>query len=145
MASFHFPPTYENWVPLIARIVFGLMFLMGATFKIPGTENFAFQVAASAAVGIPFPLIAVTLAFILEVAGGVALIIGWQTRTFALLLAGFVVLIALFFYRNLSDQATFASFMSCITEIAGLAYISVYGAQYLAVAKDPLPQHARRG
>lgn len=130
---------YERWVPVVVRIFFGLVFLMSAFFKIPGTESFIMQVEMSGNVGIPFPLVAVTLAFILEVIGAVGLILGWQTRTLSFLLAGFVLLIAIFFYRHISDQAVFAQFMSCLAEAAGLLYISVYGAQHFAVKKDPLP------
>lgn len=140
-----FSPVYEAWAPTIARVIFGLVFLMSAYYKIPGSESFAMQVEMSAGAGIPFPLVAVTLAFVFEVVAGIALVVGWQTRIFALLLAGFVMLIALFFFRNLSDQATFGLFMSCVTEAAALIYISVYGAQHFAVAKDQLPHGLTRG
>lgn len=145
MMKFYFSPAYENWAAAAARIIFGLVFLMGAFFKIPGTDSFAMQVEMSGAVGIPLPLVAVTLAFILELVGGVALVIGWQTRLAALALAAFVMLVAFFFYRNIgADQTVFAGFMSCVIQSAGLLYISVYGAQYAALAKDPLPQHVKR-
>lgn len=137
----HYSPAYERWAPVIVRIIFGLTFLMSAFYKIPGTETFSMQVAMSGTAGIPFPLIAVTLAFILEVVAGIALVIGWQTRTAAVSLAVFVMLIAVFFFRNLGDQAIFAQFMSCVTLAAGLVYISVFGTQHGAVAKDPLPLH----
>lgn len=135
----HFSTSYENWAPTVARVVFGLIFLMSAYYKIPGTEMFNMQVGQSAAAGIPFPLVAVFLAFILELVAGVALVIGWHTRTAAFLLAGFVVLVALFFYRNLSDMTTFALFMSCVNLVAGLVYVSVYGAHNAAMKKDTLP------
>lgn len=140
----HFSPVYERWVPVLVRIVFGLVFLMSAFFKIPGSESFSMQVAMSGTAGIPFPFVAVILAFVLEVIAGVALVIGWQTRTAAIALAVFVALIAAFFYRNLADQMVFAGFMSCVTQIAGLLYISVYGAQYAAVKRDPLPQDLQK-
>lgn len=132
----HYTRAYENWVPVIARVFFGLLFLMSAFYKIPGTDSFSMQVEMSGTVGIPFPLVAVTLAFILEVIGGIGLVIGWQTRTFAFLLAGFVFLIAIFFFRGLSNQATMGLFLSCLAQVAALLYISVYGAQYMAVTKD---------
>jgi putative oxidoreductase len=140
-----FSPAYEAWVPVIVRCVFGFVFLMSAYYKIPGTETFTMQVGMSEAVGIPLPLIAVLLAFILEVVGGIALIVGWHVRIFAFLFAGFVLLIALFFYRDWSDQATFGMFMSAFTQSAALVYISVYGAQHLALKKDPLPHGLYRG
>ncbi len=144
MTMFHFSAVWENWVPVIVRVIFGLIFLMSAYYKIPGSDSFAMQVAMSGNVGIPFPLVAVTLAFILEVVAGSALIVGWQTRTMALLLSGFVLLIALFFYRDWSDQATMGMFINCISFSAALAYLSVYGAQYAAVARDPLPRGMTR-
>lgn len=103
------------------------------------------QVEMSAAVGIPLPYVAVILAFILEVVGGVALVIGWQVRRFALVLAAFVMVIAFFFYRDISEDITLGHFMSCVVQAAGLLYASVYGAQHAAIAKDPLPRHARHG
>ena len=133
-------PLYEKWVPVLVRFIFGFVFLMSAYYKIPGTESFAMQVGMSEAVGIPFPYVAVLLAFVLEIVASAALIVGYKTRLAAFLLAGFVMLIGLFFYRNWADQTTFGYFMTCVTEAAGLLYISVYGAQHVAVKKDPLPR-----
>lgn len=141
----YFSKVYEQWVPVVVRAVFGFVFLMSAYYKIPGTESFSMQVGMSEGAGIPLPYIAVLLAFVLEVVGGIALIVGFQVRLFAFLLAGFVLLVGFFFFRNISDQMTFALLMSCITEAAGLAYISVYGAQSVAMKKDPLPQGLTRG
>jgi putative oxidoreductase len=127
---------YEKWVPVVARIIFGLTFLMSAYYKIPGSESFAMQVGMSDGAGIPFAYVAVLLAFALELVGGLALVLGWQTRLFSFLLAGFVMLIALFFFRNWSDQQTMGNFISCCIEAAGLGYVSVYGARHFAVRKD---------
>jgi|GEM_PF-647183 len=138
-----FTTSYETWAPVLARIIFAFIFLMSAFFKIPGSESFEMQVAMSGNVGIPFPLLAVTLAFILEVVAGIALLIGWHTRIAALLLALFTFVVALFFYRDWSDQMTMGLFISCLGYCAGLLYISVYGARYFALRKDmpsPLTQ-----
>ena len=137
----HYSPAYETWAPVVARVVMGLIFLMSAYYKLPWTESFAMQVGMSGAVGIPFPYLAVLAAFALEVIAGVALVVGWHTRTAAIALAGFVLLIALFFYRGWSDQAVFAGFMSCVVQIIALVYISVYGAQHAAMRRDPLPRN----
>jgi putative oxidoreductase len=127
---------YENWAPVVARVVFGLVFLMSAFYKIPGTETFTMQVGMSADAGIPFATLAVGLAFVLEVVGGIALIAGWHTRMAAAALAAFVVLIALFFFRDWSDQTIMGNFISCMTQAAGLLYVSVYGARHFAYAPD---------
>ena len=130
---------YETWAPLIGRILFGAVFLVGAAFKIPGTPGFTAEVGMAAAAGIPVAVVAVFLAFILEVVAGVSIIIGWQTRLFAFLLVLFTVLLTAIFYRNLSDIMVFGMFMSHLGLIAGLLYLSTYGAQSKAVTTCPLP------
>lgn len=129
---------YQKWAPVVARIIFGLQFLLGASFKIPGTPFFAGEVAQTAAVGVPFPMVAVLLAFVLEVVLGLMLVFGWHARKAAMILAPYVLLLAVLFYRNLSDPMTMGMFVSHLSFIAGLLYVSVYGAQHFAVRKDPL-------
>lgn len=136
----HQTAVYEMWAPVVVRVISGFVFLLSAYYKIPGSETFAMQVEMSGTVGIPLPYFAVLAAFLLEIVAGVALIIGWHARTAAMLLAAFVLLIAIFFYRDWSNQANFGLFMSCLTQIAGLVYISVYGAQHFAVRKDEMPR-----
>ena len=48
---------------------------------------------------------------LLEVIGGVAIVVGWQTRWIALALAGFCILSALIFHSNFTDQNEMANFM----------------------------------
>lgn len=136
---------YERWIPVIARVLLGLVFLMSAFYKIPGTESFAMEVGMTGAAGVPLPMIAVLLAFLLEASGGIALVIGWHARTFAFPLAMFSLLLGFVFYHNVADQATMGMFISCVTLMAGLLYVSVYGAQHAAVKKDCLPDGLTRG
>ena len=128
--------TYEHWAPAVARWIFGLLFLLGAFYKIIWH---AAQVAETAAAGVPLPEVAVWLAFIFELVTGIALIIGWKVRPIAFLLALYVLLLAFIFYHNFADPMIMGQFMSHMAFIAGLLYISVYGAQHVAVKKDSLP------
>ena len=57
---------YEYWAPMVARWFLALQFSVAAFFKITG---FSMQAGAAAAVGLPFPTLAVVLGLILEVAG----------------------------------------------------------------------------
>jgi putative oxidoreductase len=131
-----FSRSYEQWAPVAARVIFGALFLMGASFKIPGTEGFLMEVGMTAAVGVPFATVAVFLAFLLEVVAGVALIIGWQARRAGFVLALFTLALAFIFYGNLSDPMIMGQFISHLGLVAGLLYVSVYGARYAAVKKD---------
>ena len=127
--------SYEVWAPFIARLIFGFQFLLGAFFKITWH---AAEVAQTGAAGVPFPELAVWLALVLEVLLGLALIVGYRVRVVALILAAYVLLLALIFYRNVADPMTMGMFVSHLGFIAGLLYVSVYGAQRIAIRKDSL-------
>jgi len=127
--------SYEVWAPFAARLIFGFQFLLGAFFKIIWHSA---EVAQTQAVGVPFPELAVWLAFILEVVLGLALIVGYRVRIVGLVLAAYVLLLALLFYRNIADPMVMGMFVSHLGFIAGLLYVSVYGAQHIAVRKDSL-------
>ena len=134
----HFSPyvrAYEHWAPIIGRVLFGVIFLISAYFKIPNTPGFVMGVSMSAMAGIPLPTIAVALAFLLELTGGIALVVGWYVRIFAFLLALFVLAIALFFFRNLTDQMQLGMFTNCLGLIAGLFYVSVYRTPVVGIAE----------
>jgi putative oxidoreductase len=125
--------SFEIWAPFVARLIFGFQFLLGAVFKVTWH---AAEVSQTAAVGVPFPELAVWAAFVLEVALGLALIVGYRVRQVGLILALYVLLLALIFYRNVADPMVMGMFVSHLGFIAGLLYVSVYGAQHIAVKKD---------
>ena len=127
---------YEKWAPVLGRILMGGLFLMGAAFKIPGTSGFTMEAGMTAAAGVPFATIAVALAFVLEVVGGLAIILGWHARIAACLLAVFTLALAIIFYSNFSNPMVMGEFISHLGLIAGLLFISVYGAKTVAIKRD---------
>jgi putative oxidoreductase len=127
---------YETWAPFVARVILAFQFGLAALFKI---LMHAGEVAQTAMVGVPFPEVAVWLAFVLEVAGAVCLIVGYRVRLVAAVLAPYVLLLAVLFYHNFSDPMIMGMFVSHLGLIAALLYVSVYGAQRIAVRKDSLP------
>ena len=137
----HLTPQYEKWAPFVARLIFGAAFLLSAFYKIPGSDSFNMQVGMTAEAGLPFAYLAVVLAFLLEIVAAVALIIGWHTRTAAASLAVFILIIAVVFFRDITDPNQFPMFMTCLELTAGLIYVSVYGAQTIAIKKCQLPKH----
>ena len=132
----HETAVFTRWAPFAARLMLAASFLMSAVGKIPGSEMFTMEVGMSADAGLPFPALMVTLAFILEIVASAMLIIGWHARTAACLLAGFTVLIALTFVRDLGDQMQQMILFNCMNLIAGLLYVAVYGAKSVAVRTD---------
>ena len=73
----------SNFAPLVLRIVLGIIFIVHGTMKfmqMSRTEHFFSKL------GIPLPGVAAPAIALLEVIGGIALILGLGSRIFALLL-----------------------------------------------------------
>lgn len=136
MASIPHTRWWEVGAPVVARIIIGGQFLMGAMYKIPGSQGFTMEVGQSAAMGMSYASLYVTIAFALEVVCALAIILGWHARAAACVLAFFTLALAIIFYGNLSDPMTMGMFVSHMGLIAGLLFISVYGAKNFAVRKD---------
>lgn len=105
------------------RVFIALIFVMFGLNKI---FNYGATAGWMEAVGVPGALL--PLVIILEVLGGIAIIVGWQTRLIALALAGFSVLSALIFHANFADQAEMANFMKNIAIAGGFLFLFANGA-----------------
>lgn len=81
---------------LIGRIALAAIFLTSGLRKIPNFEGTAKYIAS---VGLPLPELGAAIAIVVEVVGGIALIIGYQARWAALALAIFTLATAVFFHN----------------------------------------------
>ena len=64
-----------------------------------------------ASAGLPAPLVGYLIAIIVEVGGGLLLLVGFQTRIVALILAGFALAAALAFHNKFSDPNEMIHFL----------------------------------
>jgi putative oxidoreductase len=110
----------EKYTNLVARILMALLFLPAGVNKIMGYAGTQAYMEALGVPGILLPLV-----ILLEVGGGLALILGWQTRIVSLALAGFTLLAAFIFHTNFGDQMQMIMFMKNIAITGGLLAISV--------------------
>ncbi len=127
---------WQEWAPVVARIIFGAFFLFGASAKIPGTATFSGQVAMTAAAGVPLPEVALVLAFILELVAGLCLLLGWHTRLAAAILVPYIALLTVLFHLSFATQVDVGFFVDHLLLIAGLLYVSAHGAQRFALRRD---------
>ena len=116
-----------NKLPLISapigRFFLATIFVMSGLNKMSayaGTQGYM------EAMGVPGALL--PLVILLEVAGGLAVILGWQTRLAAFALAGFSILSAMIFHADFSEQMQMMSFMKNITIAGGFLILSTHGA-----------------
>ena len=103
---------------LTGRVLISAIFIMAGINKISG---YAGTQGYMESMGVPGELL--PLVILLEVGGGLAVLLGWQTRIAAFLLAGFTVLSALIFHANLGDQMQFILFMKNLAMAGGLMFL----------------------
>lgn len=86
----------QDPLALIGRLLLAWMFIPAGWGKIAG---FAGAVGYATSAGLPLPQVGVAVGLLIEVLGGVALLLGLGTRWAALALAVFT-LVAAFFFHN---------------------------------------------
>ena len=106
-----------------ARLLLALVFLLAGISKISG---YADTQGYMEAMGIPGALL--PLVILLEAGGGLAIILGWQTRLVAVALALFSLAAAAIVHNNLADQMQLIMFTKNIAIAGGFILLAVHGA-----------------
>jgi putative oxidoreductase len=120
--------TFGKLAELAGRILLAAIFLLSGLTKISGYTATAGYMASMGVPGILLPLVIAT-----EVLGAVAIIIGWNTRVAALLVAGFTVLAGIIFHNNFADQTQAIMFLKDIAITGGLLVVAANGAGPLSL------------
>lgn len=121
---------WKNPLDLLGRVLIALLFVPAGLQKISG---FAGTVGYAASVGMPMPQVAVAVGLVIEIVGGLAILLGWQTRWAALIL-GFFTLVASFFFHNFWGVPAEAAMMQQlmfwknIAVVGGLLGYAAHGA-----------------
>ena len=103
----------------LARTLMAAIFILAGLSKVGAYgDNLAYM----ASVGVPGLLLPGVIA--LEVIGGIALVIGFQTRLAALLLAVFSIASAMLFHFDLADQMQFIMFFKNLAMAGGLLLLA---------------------
>lgn len=117
-------------VPFAGRILMSAIFLISGIGKIADPAG---TISAIQSVGLPLPPVSYGLAVLVEIVGGLALIVGYQTRLVALAVAGFSVATALSFHAHFGDQNQFIHFFKNVAMTGGLLQIVAFGGGRLSV------------
>jgi len=110
---------------LIGRVLLSAIFILSGFSKLAAP---AMMIGYIGSVGLPFPQLALALAVVVEIAGGLALILGYRARAVASVLALFGVFTALAFHNALADQNQFIHFFKNIAMAGGLLQVVAFGA-----------------
>ncbi len=119
-----------NILDLFGRILISTLFFLNGIFKI---NNYDDSIGWMESFGIPGILI--IPAIILEIAGPVLIVVGYQTRITATLLSVFCLATAIIFHNDFADQIQFTSFLKNIALAGGFLFLVVNGAKNLSLDK----------
>jgi putative oxidoreductase len=86
----------RDWAALIGRALLAFVFVPAGYSKIGGFAGTAGYMASK---GLPAVEVLLALTIVLELGGGLMLLIGWKARWAALAIAGFTLLAALLFHN----------------------------------------------
>jgi putative oxidoreductase len=128
----------SNLLPYAAplgRVLLSFMFILSGLQKISG---YAGTQGYMEMMGVPGALL--PLVILVEVVGGVALLIGWQAQIAAFLLAGFSVVSGFLFHflpslgmEGMDAQMQMIGFMKNMTIAGGMLMVVAFGAGALSI------------
>ena len=119
--------------PLVGRILLALIFLIAGVGKITG---FAGTVGYMEAYGVPMAQLLAVVAIVIEVGGGIMLIVGWQARWGAAALFLFTLIVTPIFHAFWSDPGEQVNFLKNLAIMGGLLYVMAYGPGNMAMQKN---------
>ncbi len=114
----------RSYVPLIARVLLGAIFLMSGISKITGFEGTQEHMAAH---GIPLTAVALVGAIVFEIVGGLSVILGLWARAGAVALVLFLIPATLIFHTDFGDQTQMIMFLKNLSIMGGLLLVTAYG------------------
>ena len=120
----------NNTILLVARILLAVIFLASGSGKFGSIEDTASYIATA---GLPVATLLAWATSIFEVAVGIAIIIGFQTRIACYLLAAFCVVSGIIFHYDPADQMQMIHLMKNLAITGGFLALSVAGAGSLSL------------
>ena len=125
----------NRYGPLIGRLLIAVIFVLSGFNKIGGFEGTVGYIASK---GLPLPQLGAILAILVELGGGILLIVGWKTRWAAAVMMLFTVVAAVIFHNYWAAPPEMAQnqmihFLKNISMAGGLLYVVVFGSGALAM------------
>lgn len=123
----------RNVIPLISRVLLSALFIMSGINKIlnpVATQQYM------ASYGMPLTGLLLIAAIVIELAGGLSVLLGYKARWGAIALAIFMIPATLIFHTNFADQMQTIQFMKNLAILGGLLMIIQYGSGAIALKRD---------
>jgi putative oxidoreductase len=120
--------TVKNATELAGRTLLSVLFLLSGVGKLGAYAATGAYMSSAGVPSILLPIVIVT-----EVFGAIAVVLGWQTRVAASLLAGYSLLAALVFHTNFADQIEMIMFLKNVSIAGGFLLLVANGAGPLSL------------
>lgn len=119
-----------NLLAAVGRLFIALIFIASGLGKIAAPAATQGYIAS---VGLPLPMISYLIAVIVELAGGIVILMGYQARITGLVLAAFTLATAMIFHTNFADQNQMIHFLKNVAIAGGLLQVAAFGAGALSL------------
>ncbi|MFL5337754.1 MAG: DoxX family protein [Geminicoccaceae bacterium] len=128
------PPAFafagaSPYLALLGRLLLAVIFLLSGFSKLTGASG---TIAYIESAGLPAPTLAYAVALVVELVGGLLLVVGFRTRLAALVLTLFTVAAAFGFHSDFADQNQMIHFLKNIAITGGLLQVVGFGAGALS-------------
>jgi len=128
----------RQYAPLIGRLLLANIFITSGFQKISGFAGIAAYMDIK---GIPMSELLLVLTIIIELGGGLCILLGWQARWAALAIFLFIIPVTLIFhpywtYAEDEMRAQFIQFHKNLAIMGGMLYVVAFGSGPFSVSKD---------
>lgn len=115
---------------LVGRVLLSSLFILAGYAKLTGIAGTA---AWFGSIGLPLPILAAVAVGLLEFFGGLAILVGFQTRISAISLAIFTLAATAIAHLDFSDQMQVLLLQKNISITGGLLILAAFGAGALSI------------
>ena len=124
--------SWKTYLTPLGRLLLSSLFIWAGYAKLfmfgpSGTAQYV------ASVHMPLPALAAWVAIIVELVGGILILIGYQTRWVALALAIWCLVTGFAVHLPVGDQANMVNFYKNLVMAGGFLFVVAYGAGSLSV------------
>ena len=109
---------------LVGRILLSSLFILAGYAKLTGIAGTAGWFGS---MGLPLPTVTAVVVGLLELFGGLAILVGFQARIAALALAVFTILASLVAHLDFTDQMQTLLFQKNLSITGGLLLLAAFG------------------
>lgn len=117
-------------VVLVGRVLLSSLFILAGYAKLTGLAGTAGWFGS---IGLPVPMVTAVVVGLLEFFGGLAILVGFQTRIAAIALAIFTLAATAIAHLDFADQMQMLLFQKNISIVGGLLIVAAFGAGALSI------------